>query len=387
MKSLTLASLSMISITTASTLPLLMASAALAGPAAPSGKPASSASASTGTKVASQKNAATTNYQQGVQAYEQGRYKEAALFMYNAIVKEKAGANAWLYMANAQYANGNKVQALDTYKRIKDGFPGTAQGQAAVQYLERFGGAASKSATAPPGANPETGSGAGAEASVSSNATALEPPMPPAKLLKELRARVTLVKPVIGHDPVSNRTIAAVNACFDKIPAKVQAILYKNNIKFVITPTMIDKYPEGAYQEVRGYEGGTSKSCPGLFWGDTIVLAQATVDENTNAVEKPISADELEGTFLHETGHALDACLKEYSCTKEYRHNYYLDIAHVPDSIAPKLSYYLQKSDTGQVESCAELTSILLGNQRDHAADLTTYFPNTLKFIKQKLGL
>lgn len=322
-------------------------------------------------------------YNQGVQAYQQGRYKEAVRFMYDAIVKEKAGVNAWLYMANAQYASGNKQQALDTYQRIKSGFAGTAQAQAAAQYLQRFSSATKETE----GSNkPDSNKSDSNNDSTASN-TNTEAPLPPAKVLKELRARITITRPVIGHDPVSARTIAAVNRCFDKIPAKVQAILLKNNIKFVITPTMIDKYPEGAYQTVRGYEGGTSKSCPGLFDGDTIVLAQSTVNEDTNNVNQAINADDLEGTFLHETGHALDACLNNYSCTKEYRHNYYLDIAHVPDSVAPKISYYLQKSDTGQVESCAELTSILLGNERGHAAELTTYFPNTLKYIKQKLGL
>lgn len=325
-------------------------------------------------KQAPAKQSTSSSYNLGVQAYQQGRFKEATGFMYDAIVKEKAGANAWLYMAHAQFASGNKQLALSTYQRIKDSFPGTAQGQAAAQYLQKF-------------SPPEDAKKDSSDSSTSATKASNEPDIPPAKILKELRARITLVKPVIGHDPVSNRTITAVNACFDKIPAKVQAILFQNNIKFVITPTMIDKYPEGAYQQVRGYDGGTSKSCPGLFHNDTIVLAQSTVNEDTNAVEKPASADELVGTFLHETGHALDACLNSYSCTKEYRHNYYLDIAHVPDSVAPKISYYLQKSDTGQIESCAELTSILLGNDREQAAELTTYFPNTMKYIKQKLGL
>lgn len=325
-------------------------------------------------KEAPAKQGTASSYSLGVQAYQQGRFKEATAFMYDAIVKEKAGANAWLYMAHAQFASGNKQLALTTYQRIKDGFPGTAQGQAAAQYLQRFSPSSDEKKE-------------GSDSSTATTKVAGEPVIPPAKILKELRGRITIVKPVIGHDPVNNRTITAVNACFDKIPAKVQAILFQNNIKFVITPTMIDKYPEGAYQQVRGYDGGTSKSCPGLFHGDTIVLAQSTVNEDTNIVEKPASADELVGTFLHETGHALDACLNSYSCTKEYRHNYYLDIAHVPDSVAPKISYYLQKSDTGQVESCAELTSILLGNDREQAAELTTYFPNTMKYIKQKLGL
>ncbi len=339
---------------------------------------ASSAKSSTSANTAGTANAAATAkaptsiYAQGVQAYQAGRYNEAAVYMYDSITKEKAGANAWLYMAHSYYALGQRKRAEETYQKLKDNFPGTPQASLAEQFVLRLNPNAKKSGLV---AVPETKT----EAPVDIAATK--------EGMKLLRKRVTIVRPVYGHDPVNERTIKAVDACFDKIPPIVQAILFKGNIQFVITPTMIDKYPAGAYQEVAGYEGGTDKSCPGLFTGNTVVLSQATVNEATNEVRRPRDADDLQGTFLHETGHAVDSCLDWYSCTKEFRHNYYLDIARVPDDVAPRIKYYLQKSDRGQSEACAELTSILLGNQRGNYQDMVTYFPLTMKYIKGKLGL
>jgi hypothetical protein len=320
---------------------------------------------------------AQSSYQQGVAAYNSKRYNEAASLMYESIHSEEAGANAWLYMANSYFALGQKNKAEETYQGITARFPNTPQCTMAAQALQRMGGSTASSVAA-------------GRSTVSSAVDSRIKDMVDSVAGgagKPLRERVTIVKPVMGHDPVSRQTIRIVQNCFSKIPPKVQAILAKNNIDFVITPTMIDKYPEGAYQEVRGYEGGTSKSCPGLFDDHTVVIAQATVEEGSNEVKRPIPADQIEGTFLHEVGHALDACLDWYSTSNEFRHNYYLDIAHVPDDVAPKISYYLQKSHAGQIESCAELTSLLLGNERRHAAELRQYFPLTLAYIKKKLGL
>ncbi len=318
----------------------------------------------------------TSIYALGVQAYQAGRYNEAAAYMNDSIAKEKAGANAWLYVAHSYYALGQRKRAEETYQKLKNNFAGTPQAALAEQYLLRLNSNAKKNTASPPSAARSNT----AEETAADIAGSKEG-------MKQLRKRVSIVRPVYGHDPVNERTIKAVDACFDKIPPIVQEILFKGEIDFVITPTMIDKFPAGAYQEVAGYEGGTSKSCPGLFTGKTVVLSQATVDEGSNEVRRPRDAADLQGTFLHETGHAVDACLQWYSCTDEFRHNYYLDIARVPDDVAPKIKYYLQKSVRGQRETCAELTSILLGNQRGYYQEMITYFPNTMKYIKGKLGL
>ncbi|MBP6745627.1 hypothetical protein KA344_10370 [bacterium] len=325
----------------------------------------------------------TSIYAQGVQAYQAGRYNEAAAYMNDSIAKEKAGANAWLYVAHSYYALGQRKRAEETYQKLKDNFAGTPQAALAEQYLLRLNSNAKKDSASANRANSNSSSAANSD----SSAVANDAIAGTKDGMKQLRKRVSIVRPVYGHDPVTEKTIRAVDACFDKIPPIVQEILYKGEIQFVITPTMIDKFPAGAYQEVAGYEGGTSKSCPGLFTGRTVVLSQATIDEGSNLVRSPRDADDLQGTFLHETGHAVDACLHWYSCTDEFRHNYYLDIARVPDDVAPKIRYYLQKSVRGQKETCAELTSILLGNQRGNYQEMITYFPNTMKYIKGKLGL
>lgn len=47
--------------------------------------------------------------------------------MNESITKEKAGANAWLYMAHSYYALGQRKLAEETYQKLKDNFAGTPQ--------------------------------------------------------------------------------------------------------------------------------------------------------------------------------------------------------------------------------------------------------------------
>ena len=82
-----------------------------------------------------------------------------------------------------------------------------------------------------------------------------------------------------------------------RLPPSVKAILTKNNIRITLTPTMIDFVPEGEYQEQSGYEGGTLKSCPGLFDYPVIAIAEHTVDEGSGDVKPAKSAESLEETL------------------------------------------------------------------------------------------
>jgi hypothetical protein len=125
-----------------------------------------------------------------------------------------------------------------------------------------------------------------------------------------------------------------------------------------------------------------------MFSGQTVYICERTVDEANDEVKARIPARELTETFYHEVGHALDACLSEYSMKDDYRHAYYLDIAHIPAEAAGRLAYYMQKSDAGQQESCGEITAVCLGSGDERTAEyIKSYFPMTMAFIKQKLKI
>ena len=308
-----------------------------------------------------------TYLSQANQMYLAHRYSEAANLFYQAIVKEKAGPSAWLYMAHCQYAMGMTKQSRATYEQIKKEFPRTAEGKTANMYLSRMD-------WVNPPAQPRS--------STIASLSAL-----PAASSNSLLQKITITKAIVGHPDVANGTVEQVKDNIQKIPASLQQTLLGGGIRFCITPTLIDRNPELAYQQGRGYEGSTWKRCPGMFSAPNVIICERTVNEVTNDVDEPETSAQINQTFFHEIGHALDHCLGGYSHSEEYRHAYYLDLARVPPDAAARLAYYMQKSSAGQEECCAELTCVALNGGSFHADELRSYFPLTLAVIKKKLGL
>lgn len=319
------------------------------------------------------------NYMQGLSLYQARRYNEAIAAFTESIKKNETQAPAWLYVAHSYYANGNRNQAVDTYKKICQHFVGSAEAAQSAQCLQRMGVEVPAAATA---------ANAGAKGGALSQA-ASAPPVKAAEgsAVKDIKERLEIVKPRVGHPDVSPAAIATMRKALDGITPYARSVLNEYGIKVVLTPTLIDKRPELAYQEGEGYDGASYKSCPGMYQSGVIYICERTVDEDTDEVKSPFSSAALTDTFYHEMGHALDACLNQYSESAEYRHAYYLDIARVPDATAHRIKYFLQKSTTGQNESCAELTRLLMGIPGRNDEDIRESFPLTAAFVKKKLKI
>ncbi|MBS1956463.1 MAG: tetratricopeptide repeat protein [Cyanobacteria bacterium SZAS-4] len=56
-------------------------------------------------------------------------------------------------------------------------------------------------------------------------------------------------------------------------------------------------------------------------------------------------------------------------------------------SVSRDLAYYLQKSVAGQHECCGELFGNILGTQDDKSEKMKMAFPQTIKYLKAKLGV
>lgn len=310
---------------------------------------------------------------EGVKAYQEKRYNEAISFFKEAISKGNGGASGWLYLGHSYYAMGMRNQAIETYRTITEQFKGTAQAAQAAQGLQILSpGSGTTSGTASSRGTAATSAAASDKGSSSTVAAV------------PLEQRVSTVRPRINHPEVSIALVRSVKKWIVSLPPGIKTLLEKSDMKIVITPTMIDSFPEGEYQEVRGYEGGTSKSCPGLYNG-SIYLAEHTVDEGSNQVKPAIDISDIEDTFKHETGHAIDHCLGDITTTEEYKHGYRLDTAHVPDNTAARIRYYLQMNETGWAESFAQLVATKLGSHRDINGELVENLPRSYKFVCEVL--
>jgi hypothetical protein len=199
--------------------------------------------------------------------------------------------------------------------------------------------------------------------------------------------QITVQAPKVGHPEVSSSAVNTIRSAFDGLPPTIKQMLIAGNVQIVVTPTMIDKFPAGAYQERMGYNGSTDKSCDGLCNGRLVVIAEHKINERTDEVGAAISPSIMQETFLHETGHAVDNCLNGYAQSAEFKAAYLADVAIMSDDDKSRLSYFVQWNGQGQVESFVELASYLMGNHRWAAGEMVENCQTAFKCVRARLGL
>jgi hypothetical protein len=99
--------------------------------------------------------------------------------------------------------------------------------------------------------------------------------------------------------------------------------------------------------------------------------------------------DNINDTFFHELGHAVDFCMDWLSYKSDFVHVYRFDEANIhrgDTGTEARMAYFLQKAQRGPTEACGEIIGVLLGIKR-HATDTEEAFPNTIAFLKKKLQL
>jgi hypothetical protein len=320
-----------------------------------------------------------SRFDDGVKLYNQKQFKQALPVFIEFLKQNPRSSAAYLYIANSYYALNQFGAAKQTYQVLIQSFPYSSEAAAAREFMQRL---------QPAG---KSGSDASSSAKVSTIESKPSNSKSTAGVASAREISLRVIRPLQDHPVVSPALIAAVKNQIEKYPKSVRQLLIDNRIEVVLTPTLIDKNPEMKNQEGRGYDGYTLKSCPGMFQdGQSIVICERTMDENTEAVHDPISTSHILRTLNHECGHAIDSCMGDICETDNFKHVYLLDAAaaqRLDASVSRDLAYYLQKSVAGQQECCGELFGIILGTEDEKSDKMKAAFPQTIKFLKAKLGV
>lgn len=314
-------------------------------------------------------------FQSGIQLYNARRYEEASRYFTEVVKKEPYNSEAFYYLGTCQHLIGDSTACIRLYEYIVKHFPESQAAVSAKQYLEKNSSIASAAAS---GNQQQMKDAVGALQSAIKKASTAPASMQ--SLVQIVRARA-------DRPNVSESAVLAIKQAVDRLPPSVKNVLWTSGVRIFVTPTVEDYEPGCKYQEARGYEGGTYKSCPAFYQNRKIVIAEHTMDEGDESIKDAFPPNQMVNSLYHETGHALDFCLDGISHSEEFKHAYLLDSAHVEPSAAHTLRYYLQKSEDGQEECCAELIGTLLGQTERHTAEMRATFPLTLKVLKTKLGL
>lgn len=315
-------------------------------------------------------------YQTALELYGKKQYFPAAQYFESASLSDPANVSANYYAGYSFYLAGHKNEAIASFWRLAKAFPGRKEGAQALLYLRQID---------PNFANHEANKSQTSEAKTVSNAS-VEPKLSP----KAIVDRLVEIKPSAGKNPnVTPSFTRLVKELLVAMPAPVLKLLLDSGGRIVLVSSAVEHDMRIQNSAPRGWDSSFSwKESPALTQGSKVVMSQFRADSRTG---EPVSTTEEIGVLRHETGHAVDYCLGEFSDSAEFKHAYALEAAKVPDEHRQKLDYYLQKSNNGASETFAELYCYSTGGETDagrkESGELVhKYFPHCEQLMSKRLA-
>jgi len=319
-------------------------------------------------------------YALGVDAYKKKDFKKAAEQFRSSIQKGNKAAAAWLYAAHTFNAQGQFLQAFQTYEIITKTFKDSPEAAIATQGMESLRGkpgvpAAAGALAAPPVAADAAKAAPGA------------PGAPPAADVPVgLAARINVFPPQNRHPAVGAATIKAVRDAVNAIPNPMRKKLDDSGAYIDVAPNILDIWPDTINELVEDKDEPTLAEQGGHIYGKRICIYERAKARGANTLKEARSPKLIRQTVLNCCFQIIDDA-ESVSKDPALRKVFDAEKNGVPAAYTEKLATFLKEDDWGARETCSELTGSILGGSDENTDDLNRFFPRTRLFLKAKLGI
>jgi hypothetical protein len=199
----------------------------------------------------------------------------------------------------------------------------------------------------------------------------------------------TTATPAVAMENVgaSKEFVDNMRSEVDHFPPGVRKLLADKGMTVMVTDAMVDGAPDLKGEHPRGWPPGTTfANEDGAFRPDQRLIMVAETFEEVNG--KIVRSDRAGGVLRHETGHAVDAALDNYSQEKEFKAAYDKDVTTMPADVKKKLDYLLQADGAGEQECFAEVFAALNGGSANasQTALILQNFPTVADLLRKKLA-
>jgi len=187
---------------------------------------------------------------------------------------------------------------------------------------------------------------------------------------------------------VSEEHIKEIQEGMDKIPLGVKKVLSDYGLQPVTADFASTFDPGLKGLTPRGWpKGHTWDNTEGFFreGSKTMVVTEKNINPWSHK-EEAVSHFRKIYVLRHETGHALDAALKNPSSSVEFMKAYNLDVAEIRKAgKGAKHSYYLQSGSAGSEETFAEMSfGVFSKKAKETVFNIhIDAFPNTYKYVEK----
>ena len=203
---------------------------------------------------------------------------------------------------------------------------------------------------------------------------------------KPKRDRKPAPKPVIKvYGKPAADVVKEAKAVVKALPDKIKAALKAQGIEVSIGHGILDVAPQLKGITPRGWD-------PHLTWENAegcynpndkkVITCETRISSSTG---QAVKTHRFAGVLRHETGHAFDHALNYPSQDPggAFHQAYDADVANIPGTMTPYLTYFLQTGSAGRSEAFAEVFAQAIGSG-SASVQLASYFPRCLALI---LGL
>ena len=166
---------------------------------------------------------------------------------------------------------------------------------------------------------------------------------------------------------------------YNELPKKARELIEASDYKFMVGGRVTEVLPSLKGVHPRGWPAGSTwDSAEALFnpSGKMIVVC-----ENYRPMGKKVfvKTKRVEEIVKHESGHAVDALLSQFSNSPEFIAKYTIDVKNISAIKKYDYKYFLQKGSAGRSECFAQTFAELSG---DKSVDMKSIFPNVYELIR-----
>jgi hypothetical protein len=201
-----------------------------------------------------------------------------------------------------------------------------------------------------------------------------------------LMGRLVVNPPAFHHPPVSEASVQAVRNAIKALPAPLRTKLDQSAARVIISPNMIDRWPDSVKDLPEKDPAPTLAEQPGRIYGGDMCVYERPKKRGTTALgptRAPAFIQLQVGDMCFQLLDDMMILSKDPALRKAWNE----DKEHIPPGAQARVAEFTKLDDWGPRETCAEMFGSMMGGRDENTDNLYKYFPRVKKWLIARLSI
>jgi hypothetical protein len=201
-----------------------------------------------------------------------------------------------------------------------------------------------------------------------------------------LISRIVVNPPAFHHPAISEASIQAVKNAIKALPGPLRTKLDQSAARVIISPNMIDRWPDSVKDLPEKDPAPTLAELPGRIYGLDMCVYERPKKRGTTDLgpaRAPAFIQLQVGDMCFQLLDDMMTLSKDPALRKEWNQ----DKEHIPPQAQASVAEFTKLDDWGPRETCAEMFGSMMGGRDENTDNLYKYFPRVKKWLISRMGI